>query len=120
MNVINMPVNNKVKFATHDELRTEFNRAMEWFNFERVLIVMNALNWQNFKDEFDNYRIDLMKKFVTHLFDEALSVYNNFNNETPIVINSGGFQISLYTNHEDGPGVSIEFIVSSAESYKDM
>lgn len=120
MNVINMPVNNQVKFATHDELRTEFNRAMEWFNFERVLIAMNALNWQGYQDEYGFYKIDLMKKFVNNLFDEALSVYKNFNNETPIVIASGGFQISLYTNHEDGPGVSIEFIVSNAESYKDM
>ena len=109
-----------IRMVSIDELDTEFDKAIAWFNFERVVITMNALNWKGYQDEFGYYKIDLMKIFVKSLYSDAIKMYQHNPLEKYVTICSGGFQVSIYTNDVDGPGVCIEFVVASSESYKDM
>ena len=108
------------RYATDNELLTEFETCVSHFNFERVLIVLNALNWENYRDEYNSYKISIMKKQLDLLFHSAITLYHANPSDEIISVESGGFRVNLYVTDENGPGVSIDFIVTSWESYKNI
>lgn len=91
------------------KIRANFAEALNRFDFAKVYDVMNYLDWCWHDEKHSPSQAQMIEMVENELFEYAI---NNFKGKE-INTFSGGFTIRIYP----GGKVSIEFVITQADSY---